>query len=109
MAGMLRTSPRVTRNVVYQQVYSKDITAIDKYSGSILWSLPDGVDLLAEYNGKAYVITKEQTLVVMENSTGRKLYSVNFRGISKYTSNTIDSKIYVADEIGRIACLKPFK
>ncbi len=109
MAGMLRTSPRVTKDVVYQQVYSKDLTAIDKYSGSILWSLPDGIDLLAEYKGKAYVITKGQTLVVMENPTRRKLYSVNFKGISKHASNTTDSKIYIADKSGRIACLKPFK
>jgi outer membrane protein assembly factor BamB len=109
MAGMLRTSPCITRDVVYQQVYSKDLTAIDKYSGSILWSLPDGIDLLAEYKGKAYVITNMQTLVVMENSTGKQLYSVNFGGVSKYASNTEDSKIYIADKTGRINCLKPFK
>ena len=109
MAGMLRTSPSITKDVVYQQVYSKDLTAIDKYSGSILWSVPDGIDLLAEYMGKAYVITKDQILVVMENSTGRKLYSVNFKGVSKHAGNTTDSKIYIADKTGRIACLKPFK
>ena len=109
MAGMLRTSPRVTEDVVYQQVYSKDLTAIDKYKGSILWSLPDGIDLLAEYKGRAYVITKDQILVVMENSTGKKLYSVNFEGVTKNASNITDSKIYIADKTGRIACLKPFK
>jgi outer membrane protein assembly factor BamB len=109
MAGMLKTTPRVTRNVVYQQVYSKDLTAIEKYSGSILWSLPGGIDLLAEDKGRAYVMTKNETLVVMENSTGKRLYSVNFKGISRYTSNTTDSKIYVADKSGRIACIKPVK
>ena len=109
MDGMLKTSPRVTEDIIYQQVYSKDLTAIDKFRGSILWSLPDGIDLLAVYKGKAYVITRDQTLTVMENSTGRKLYSVNFRGVSKYASNTIDSKIYIADKTGRVACLKPFK
>jgi hypothetical protein len=46
-------------------------------------------------------------LTVMDNMAGKKLYSVNFRLASRYAANTADSKIYVADEIGRIACLQP--
>jgi hypothetical protein len=69
--------------------------------------LAEGVELLAETGGRAYVITNAGTLTVMDNMAGKKLYSVNFRQVSRYAANTADSKIYVADEIGRIACLQP--
>jgi len=106
-AGVLEKAPSVTREVVYQYVPSKGVTAIDKENGTLLWSVPGGVDLLAEAKGRAYVITKNRTLVVMDNLSTKKLYSVNFAEVSIYAANITDSKIYVADERGRIACLQP--
>ncbi|MHC4103938.1 MAG: outer membrane protein assembly factor BamB family protein [Planctomycetota bacterium] len=108
-AGVLEKEPRVTQQVVYQQVPNKGVTAIGKQSGQLLWSVPGGVDLLAEAGGRAYVITKNRTLVVMDNFIAKKLYSVNFAEVTRYTTNTTDSKIYIADEHGRIACLQPVK
>jgi len=66
-----------------------------------------GVDLLAEANGKAYVITNVGTLVVMDNKKAKQLYSVNFANVSRYAANVADSKIYIGDKAGRVACLKP--
>ncbi len=106
-AGILDKAPRVTRGVVYQHVPGKGVTAIDKGGGTPLWSVPGGVDLLAEDKDKAYVITKNRTLVVMDNVSAKRLYSVNFAQVSKYAANITDSKIYIADERGRIACLQP--
>jgi len=105
--GVPEVPPRATKEVVYQYVRSKGLTAIDKARGRRLWSLAEGVELLAETGGRAYVITNAGTLTVMDNMAGKKLYSVNFRQVSRYAANTADSKIYVADEIGRIACLQP--
>ena len=106
-AGVLEKAPRVTREVVYQCVPRKALTAIDRENGTLLWSVPGGVDLLAEARDRAYVITKNRTLVVMDNLSTKKLYSVNFAEVSIYAANIADSKIYVADERGRIACLQP--
>ena len=106
-AGILDKGPHVTQKVVYQYVHNKGLTAIDKESGKFMWELPEGVDLLAEANGKAYVITKTGTLVAMDNKKAEPLYSVNFAGVTKYAVNVTDSKIYIADKSGRIACLKP--
>ncbi|MFB0555613.1 MAG: hypothetical protein ACETWQ_20095 [Phycisphaerae bacterium] len=106
-AGVLENAPRVTRGIVYQHVPGKGVTAIDKGGGTPLWSVPGGADLLAEANDKAYVITKNRTLVVMDNLSAKKLYSVNFAQVSRYAANIADSKIYIADEQGRIACLQP--
>ena len=108
-AGVLEKEPRVTEQVVYQNVPGKGVTAIDKQSGRYMWSVPGGVDLLAEAKGRAYVITKNRKLVVMDNLRAKKLYSVNFAEVTRHTANITDSKIYIADEHGRIACLQPVK
>lgn len=107
MPGVLEKEPRVTQDVVYQYALDEGLTAIDKQNGRFMWSLRQGADLLAETRKKAYVITNVRTLVVMDNNTGKKLYSVNFAAVSRYAANTADSKIYIADERGRIACLEP--
>ncbi len=108
-AGVLENEPRVTQQVVYQNVPRKGLTAIDKQSGQFMWSVPEGVDLLAEAKDRAYVITKNRKLVVMDNLSTKKLYSVNFAEVTRHTANITDSKIYIADEHGRIACLEPVR
>ncbi len=105
--AILDRPPRVTAGVVYQYANGRGLTAIDKRSGRALWFLPEGIDVLAEAGGRAYVITKLSTLAVMENATGRQLYSVNFAPVTHYASNTLDANIYVADDQGHVACLRP--
>ena len=105
--GILEQTPRVTQGIVYQYVRRKGLTAIDKENGSFLWSVPGGAELLAEYKGKAYVITENNKLVVMDNVKAKRLYSVNFSGVTKHAANIIDGKIYIADKYGQIACLQP--
>jgi len=107
--AMLDKCPRVTPEVVYQYARYKGLTAIDKKNGTPMWQLSEGVDLLAEANGKAYVITDVGTLVVMDNKRAKRLYSVNFARVSRYAVNVTDSKIYIGDEAGRIVCLRPVK
>ena len=106
-AAVLEKAPRVTQEVVYQHVRGKGVTAIDKETGSFLWRVPGGVDLLAEARGRAYVITKAEKLVVMDNTKARKLYSVNFGAVTVHAANTGDEKIYIADKSGRVMCLQP--
>jgi outer membrane protein assembly factor BamB len=106
-AAVLEDAPIVTQGIVYQHVKGKGLTAIDKNTGSALWQVPGGLNLLTETGNKAYVITNTRTLVVMDNVTAKKLYTVNFAEVSKHVSNTTDDKIYIADVHGRIACLQP--
>jgi outer membrane protein assembly factor BamB len=108
-AAVLDQAPRVTQEVVYQPVPGKGVIAIDKEAGSLLWSVPGGLDLLAEHRGRAYVITKAETLTVMDNINAKKLYSVNFAGVSKFAANPADEKMYVTDERGRMVCLQPLE
>jgi outer membrane protein assembly factor BamB len=106
-AAVLDRAPRVTQDVVYQHVRGKGVTAIDKETGSLLWRVPGGVDLLAEARARAYVITKAGKLVVMDNMEARRLYSVNFGTVAVHAANTGDERIYIADKRGRLMCLEP--
>ena len=105
--ALLNVSPRVTKEVVYQRVRNRGMVAIDKTKGERIWHLDRGNELLTEWQDKAYVITKNGMLVVMDNKTAKQLYSVNFADVSQYVPNVADSRIYIADKAGRIACLKP--
>jgi len=108
-AAVLNKAPRVTQEVVYQRVRGKGVTAVNRETGLRLWRVPGGVDLLAEAKGRAYVITKGEKLVVMDNAKTEKLYSVNFADVTVHASNTGDSKIYIADKSGRLMCINPIE
>jgi len=105
--GVPAGPPRATGQAVYQYVPDQGISAIDRASGRLLWALPEAVELLAESTGRAFTITKGRKLVVMHNASGRRLYSVNFRDVQVYTSNTADPSFFIADRRGRIACVRP--
>ncbi|MBN1362911.1 MAG: PQQ-binding-like beta-propeller repeat protein [Sedimentisphaerales bacterium] len=105
--AILDREPRATATVVYQYAVGRGLNAIGKQSGQALWVLPEGIELLAEAGGRAYVTTKLKTLAVMDNATGSKLYSVNLAKVTRFAANTLDANIYVADEQGRVACLCP--
>jgi len=106
-AAVLENAPVVTEGIVYQHVKGKGLTAINKENGTSLWQVPKGLDLLTETSNKAYVITNIGTLVVMDNIKAKELYTLNIAEVTKHVSNTMDDKIYIADDLGRIACLQP--
>ncbi len=103
----LKTAAVTGTKVVYQYAGQQGLYAVDKQNGRKLWHVPDGVAFLAEKDSLAYVLAKPAVLVVMDNKKGKKLYSVNFASISNYAINTMDSRIYVADDKGRLMCIAP--
>lgn len=105
--GILERGPVVTANAVYQHARGEGLTAIDKEKGESIWVMEEGVDLLAEADGKAYVITSVGTLVVMDNVKKKRVYTMNISDVTRYAVNVKDSNIYIGDDLGRIACLKP--
>lgn len=105
--AMLERGPRIGERIVYQYAHNRGLAAIDKDSGAVLWRLAGGLDLVTEAGAKAYVITTDGDLVVVDNDKAKQLYKVDLSGVSKYAVNTTDSKIYIAGEDGRIACLEP--
>jgi len=92
---------------LYQYVWGKGLTALSRTDGQLQWKVPGGLELLSEKGGKSYVITEDQKLVVMDNIQCKELYTVNFSDVTRYVSNTEDSRIYIGDDSGRVACLEP--
>jgi outer membrane protein assembly factor BamB len=105
--AILDREPHVTESVVYQYLGDRGLAAVSADTGKLLWEEKTGLDLLAEADGKAYIITKGSEMAVMDNRAGRRLRAVNFAGVAVYATNLLDSSIYVADAAGLVACLKP--
>jgi outer membrane protein assembly factor BamB len=106
-SAILDSAPQPGNKVVYQHVPNVGLIALDKETAKLLWQLADGVALLAESGDKAFVITKTGLLVAMDNVKAKQLYSIDVGQPVKYATNTTDSKIYIADAKGRLACLQP--
>jgi len=106
-AALLQESPVKTEQMVYQYCQDKGLAAVNKKNGEPVWWLKEGRQFLCESGGRSYVFTKNGKLAVMDNVAGELLYKVNFRNVSNCVSNTQNSRIYVADESGRLCCLRP--
>ncbi len=109
MGERLQQGPDVTAKCAYQYSRDKGLAAIDKASGKILWRLPEGKRLIAEAGDKAYLAAGADRIIVANIGKDKQQSEISIPGASKYAVNIIDSKIYVADDKGRIACLKPAK
>ncbi len=107
--GVLDTAPQLGGKLVYQCVPNMGLAAIDKQTGKLVWQVKDGAGMLSESGDKTFVITKGGVLAAMDSAKAKQLYSVNIGLPVKYATNTADSKIYIADAEGRIACLEPAK
>jgi outer membrane protein assembly factor BamB len=109
MAGsQLLDGPKVTASAVYQFAGDNGIYALDKKTGKVLWQEKDGMDLLVEQKGKAYLISKNQSIIVVDSATGKRTGEVNMPEVDMWTSNVTDGMMYVGSaSTGKIACLKP--
>jgi outer membrane protein assembly factor BamB len=105
--AILDAAPQPGDKGVYQHIPDVGLIALDKQTGKLLWQHPDGLGLLAESGDKAFVITGRGLLSAMNNVKAKELYSVDIGKPVKYATNTADSKIYIADAQGRLACLEP--
>jgi outer membrane protein assembly factor BamB len=102
-------APLITSGFLYQNAGQKGLFALNKSDGAVVWRIEDAAGLLAESAGRAYLITKSSALLVVDNQNAKQLYSLNMSGITNFASNTADSRIYIADNTGRVACVKPIE
>jgi outer membrane protein assembly factor BamB len=107
--AIVESEPQVGAKVIYQQVPDVGLVAVNKESGKQIWQVDNGAGLLAESGDKAFVITKAGVIVAMDNVKAKQLYTINIGKPVKYAVNALDSKIYIADTEGRLACLEPVR
>jgi hypothetical protein len=101
----IRQAPLIGRRLVYLNAGRNGLYGIDKDSGQELWNVPNGRILLCETQDRAYVLTQPALIVVMNNTTGRTVVSLNAAAVRLGAANLMDNQIYLADEQGRVACL----
>lgn len=106
-AAPLYSSLNIGEEVLYQPAGEMGLYAIDKEKGSRRWHLENGVGLVSESGSRAYVMTKPAILVVMDNSKNEAIYKLNFAQVTDFAYNGFDEMIYVSDEQGRIAAIRP--
>lgn len=104
MPGVLSTSAVISSKAVFQSVANHGITAIDKSAGTELFTVLDGVAMLAQTPGRTFVMTTDRNCAVVDNSTGKEMERFNFAQTALEASNNVDGYIYVADKQGRLAC-----
>lgn len=107
--AILDSSPQTGDKVIYQHIPDVGLIAVNKGDGKQLWQVDKGIGLLAESGNKAFIATATGTIVVMDNAKAKQLYTINVGKPVKFAVNTIDSKIYIADKEGRLACLEPVR
>ncbi len=103
--ALLKKPPVITKKYLYQNIDGGGLIALDKKSGKLLWQMSEGLDFLAESKTGTYLITKNNELVLLNSVNYNQAGSVKLPPVSKYISNTDDSKIFLADDFGRIVCL----
>ena len=104
--AILDSAPQSGNKAVYQRIPDVGLIAVEKETGKLLWQLADGAGMLAESGNKAFLVTKAGVLVAMDNAKAKQLYSINIGQPVKYATNATDSRIYIADAKGRLACLQ---
>jgi len=104
-----KIEPRVINDIIYQPCPDGSLTAIEANTGKKLWTISDGLDILAQDANKSYVFTKTKKLAVLETDTGKVIKEVDFGNATHFIANTTDSKIYIADDAGLVTCIKPIQ
>jgi outer membrane protein assembly factor BamB len=107
--GILNEAPQAGKMALYQYVPDAGVVALDKKTGKFIWQVKDGVGFLSEYGDKTFVLTKSGVITAMDNVKRKQLYTIDLGQALKFSSNLIDSKIYVCDDKGRFACIEPIR
>ena len=102
----LTESAIVGKMVVYQYAGPEGLYAIDKDSGEQIWHEKGAHSLLSEDGGLANVFARPGKLMVMDNISGKELFSVNLAAVTHHAVNTADENMYLSDDAGRVMNLR---
>lgn len=98
-------APQLGQTVLYLNAGISGLYGISKQTGQEVWNVPKGESVLCESGDRAYLYANPGLLVVMNNATGREVFSLNFAEVTRTAVNLTDARIYGADAAGRVACI----
>ena len=94
-----------SQKLVYLPAGAMGVYGIDQESGQAVWQAPDGIGVLTETAAQAFVLSRPGVLNVMDNTTGKQVYSVNFSQVTRFAAKMDEPRLYVADDSGRVAAI----
>lgn len=98
----IRDDFSVGRKLIYLYNVLNGLYGVNKETGKAVWHVPSGKGMVCESDQYGYVFSKPGILKVLDNTSGKELYSVNVAEIEHYANNTTDAVMYLADLKGRI-------
>ncbi len=102
----LATAPVAIGDDVYVASKRGGLFAIGLEAGRQKW-LTRGIEQVASVTAdRIYCQGARGDLVVLDRSSGAKLYSLATSGRERFITNTVSDRIYLATDSGRLICLK---
>jgi outer membrane protein assembly factor BamB len=98
----IRDSFAVGTEIIYLYNPLNGLYGVNKQSGKSVWQIASGEGMICETPQKGFVFASPGIVKVMDNKTGKELYSVNFSSVQRYAVNTTDAVMYLADAKGRL-------
>jgi outer membrane protein assembly factor BamB len=88
--------------IVYLHNPLNGLYGVNAQTGQPVWQVASGKGMICETPQKGFVYASPGILKVMDNKTGKELYSVNFSSVQRYAANNTDAVMYLADTNGRL-------
>lgn len=105
-AGARLNGPVVLgKEVVYLPAGPMGVYGLRKDTGAMIWQVPDGIGVMTETGTQSFVLSQPGLLKVMDNKTGRQVYSVNFNQVTRFAPMMNEPKLYAADKHGVVAAI----
>lgn len=109
--GPLYEPPVLTPKVAYQFCPDDGVVAINieaiESDERLRWKLPRGRALLAVHEKRAYLQSRDETLMVVDEATGEIEQSIPTPGLGLAIPAPAENAVYLAGADGRIFCGRP--
>ncbi|MCD6176185.1 MAG: PQQ-binding-like beta-propeller repeat protein [Planctomycetes bacterium] len=98
----IRDTFAVGTEIIYLYSPLNGLYGVNKQTGKPIWQVASGEGMICETPQKGFVFALPGIVKVMDNKSGKELYSVNFSSVQRYAVNTTDAVMYLADTKGRL-------
>lgn len=112
LSGPLYEPPVVTRNAAYQFSPRDGVVAInnavlEEDAKRIRWKLPEGRSALTDDEQRAYVLTLDETIAVIDRESGEVQHRIRAAGFRLPMPDPENVSLIVASADGRLFCARP--
>jgi outer membrane protein assembly factor BamB len=100
--GPIMAPMTVGRRLLYVYNNLSGLYGIDKETGKAVWTLANGRSMICESDDKAFLYADNGILKVMDNTSGKELYSMNFASVTRTAQNRFSPVMFLGDQTGRL-------